>query len=188
MAFEKAAIKGAVRFGVAVSEWIGGQNSNRVFDKDPKVRDEARAENTRLSKEIATDLIIGYAGGRILGMAGKAFGGKGPIVATEATGESISLTKKAFGHTFRDHGEEATEFLTNRAAGSGKANGQFLDNQAAASLINNNLGNLKSGAISVPMPEGFPARMINPDGSYGIPTQIRIVPSATGVKTAYPQY
>lgn len=79
-----------------------------------------------------------------------------------------------------------TDFIMNRASGSGLAQGQFLDNQAAASFINNNLGQLNNGATNIPIPEGFPARVINPDGSFDIPTHIRLVPSGSGVKTAYP--
>lgn len=51
----------------------------------------------------------------------------------------IELTKKSFGHTFSTHGDEMTEFLIKRAAGSGKAQRQFLDNQMAAKFINDNL-------------------------------------------------
>jgi len=80
-----------------------------------------------------------------------------------------------------------TDFLTNRASGSGVAQGQFLDNQAAASFINDNLDQLSNGAVSIPMPEGFPARIINPDGTFSTPTHIRLVPSGAGVKTAYPE-
>ena len=99
----------------------------------------------------------------------------------------IPLTKAKFGHTFTTHGQETTEFLTKRAAGSGKAMGQFLDDQAAARLIQENLGNLKNGAISVPLPSGFPARMIMPDGSHVPASAMRLVPSRNGVKTAYPE-
>ncbi|MBL8442269.1 MAG: RHS repeat-associated core domain-containing protein, partial [Betaproteobacteria bacterium] len=99
----------------------------------------------------------------------------------------IPLTKARFGHTFSTHGQDATEFLTRRAAGSGKPMGQFLDDQAAARLIQDNLGNLKNGAISVPVPQGFPARVIMPDGSIAPASTIRLVPSESGVKTAYPE-
>ncbi|MBT9457267.1 MAG: RHS repeat-associated core domain-containing protein [Burkholderiaceae bacterium] len=105
------------------------------------------------------------------------------IVAKEA----IPLTKARFGHTFTTHGQEATEFLTKRAAGSGKPMGQFLDDQAAARLIQQNLGNLKSGAISVPISRDFPARVVMPDGTFAPASTIRLVPGGGGVKTAYPE-
>lgn len=104
-----------------------------------------------------------------------------------AAKELIPLTKAKFGHTFETHGQDATEFLTRRAAGSGMPMGQFLDDQAAARLIQDNLGNLNSGAISVPVPKEFPARVIMPDGSFAPASTVRLVPSGSGVKTAYPE-
>nr|WP_213487464.1 DUF6443 domain-containing protein [Mucilaginibacter sp. Bleaf8] len=189
--FEKALVNGAIGFVGAVTQWIDGQNSHRAFDKDPKVRAEAKADNVRLSKEIATDLAVSYVGGKIFGAVGNLFRGEGPLIAEKLTGnalaEEIPLTKKAFGHTFETHGEGMTHQLTRRASGSNMAQGQFLDNQAAAGFINENLGATKNGAVSIPMPEGFPARVINPDGTYSTPTHIRLVPSGNGVKTAYPE-
>ncbi|OAI11722.1 RHS repeat-associated core domain-containing protein [Methylomonas koyamae] len=107
--------------------------------------------------------------------------------AAKGAGDLVALTKARFGHAFTTHGQDATEFLTKRAAGSGKPMGQFLDDQAAARLIQDNLGNLKNGAISVPVPNGFPARVIMPDGSFAPASTIRLVPSGNGVKTAYPE-
>lgn len=99
----------------------------------------------------------------------------------------IVLSKARFGHTFTTHGQDATEFLTRRAKAMGEPNGQFLDDQAAARFILDNLDKAKNGAVSVPIPEGFPARIINPDGSYSAARTIRIVPGGKGVKTAYPE-
>lgn len=96
--------------------------------------------------------------------------------------------EEGFGHTFDKHGADATEFVTKRAAGSNMPSGQFLDDQEAAAFIKDNLGKLKNGAVDVPMPEGFPARMVNPDGTFGTPRAIRLVPSGSGVKTAFPVY
>ncbi len=107
--------------------------------------------------------------------------------ALKGADDVIALTKARFGHTFTTHGQEATEFLMKRAAGSGKPMGQFLEDQAAARLIQDNLGKLKNGAIPVPVAKGFPARVIMPDGSFAPPSSIRLVPSGTGVKTAYPE-
>jgi hypothetical protein len=99
----------------------------------------------------------------------------------------IPLTKKTFGHTFTTHGEEMTNFLTNRAQGSGMPQGQFLHNQKAALFILENLDKTKNGAVSLEMPYGFPARIIHPDGSFSTPSKIKLVPSGNGVKTAYPE-
>ncbi|WP_419614671.1 hypothetical protein, partial [Thiolapillus sp.] len=99
----------------------------------------------------------------------------------------IELGKVRFGHTFTRHGEDATEFLINRARGSGQAQGQFLDNQAAARFIQDNLDKIGNGAVSLPLPKNFPARIINPGGTFSKPSSIRLVPGGKGVKTAYPE-
>ncbi|MEE9336423.1 MAG: hypothetical protein V3U65_20235 [Granulosicoccaceae bacterium] len=85
------------------------------------------------------------------------------------------------------HGEDATKYLINRARGSGQAQGQFLDNQAAAKFILDNLSKLDNGAVSLPVPENLLARIINPDGTFSAASTIRLVPGNNGVKTAYPQ-
>lgn len=84
------------------------------------------------------------------------------------------------------HGEDATSFLINRAKGSGMAQGQFLNNQKAAQFILDNVGKTAQGAVNVPIPKGFPARVIMPDGTFKAATHIRLVPGGNGVKTAYP--
>ena len=106
------------------------------------------------------------------------------FVVTKGT---IQLSKARFGHTFTRHGEDATEFLINRARGSGQAQGQFLDNQAAARFIQDNLDKIGNGAVSLPLPKNFPARIINPDGTFSVPSTIRLVPGGKGVKTAFPE-
>ena len=111
----------------------------------------------------------------------------GSKAVTSVSNSAIVLSKSKFGHTFKRHGEEATEFLRNRAEGSGKAQGQFLDNQAAARFIQDNLEKLNNGAVSLPVPKNFPARIINPDGTFAAPSTIRLVPGGKGVKTAFPE-
>lgn len=108
------------------------------------------------------------------------------VTATAAI-QTIQLSKAKFGHTFTKHGENATEFVLKRAKGSGKPSGQFLDDQAAARLILDNLKKTKNGAISIPIPKGFPARIVNPDGTYGVAKTIRLVPGGKGVKSAFPE-
>ena len=107
--------------------------------------------------------------------------------ATGAEAQAIPLSRSRFGHTFEKHGQDATEFLTNRARAMGAPNGQFLDNQAAARFIRENLGKTKGGPVSLPMPKDFPARIINPDGSFSPARTIRLIPGGKGVKTAYPE-
>ena len=106
-----------------------------------------------------------------------------PVIATKG---GIQLTKGTFGHTFTTHGDDMTNFLVNRAKGSGMAQGQFLDNQKAAQFILDNVGKTANGAVNIPIPNGFPARIIMPDGTFKAATHIRLVPGGGGVKTAYP--
>ncbi|MHA7831414.1 MAG: fibronectin type III domain-containing protein [Flagellimonas sp.] len=98
----------------------------------------------------------------------------------------IQLTKRTFGHTFTIHGEDMTNFLINRAKGSGLPQGQFLDNQKAAQFILDNIKKTANGAIDIPIPKGFPARVIMPSGKFKTPTHIKLVPGGGGVKTAFP--
>ncbi|WP_158618316.1 RHS repeat protein [Chitinophaga lutea] len=118
--------------------------------------------------------------------AGVATGAEAGIGEASAASNGIQLTKKTFGHTFTTHGEDMTNFLINRAKGSGMAQGQFLDNQKAAQFILDNVSETANGALNLPMPNGFPARVIMPDGTFKAATHIRLVPSGGGVKTAYP--
>jgi hypothetical protein len=106
---------------------------------------------------------------------------------TEPQAQAILLSGTRFGHTFDEHEQDATKFLTNRARAMGEPNGQFLDDQAAARFIQDNLDKAKGGAVSLPIPTGFPARVINPDGSFSPARTIRLVPNRNGVKTAYPE-
>jgi hypothetical protein len=85
------------------------------------------------------------------------------------------------------HGQNQTEFITRRAAGTPMEAGQFLDDEVAARFILEHLDELRNGSISIPMPEGFPARVIKPDGTFAEPTHIHLVPGGRGVKTSYPE-
>jgi RHS repeat-associated protein len=96
-----------------------------------------------------------------------------------------SMVGKRIGHTFSKHGRHNTKQLTNEAVNGKKEVGQFLDESAAEKIIGDNLGNLKNGAINVPIPSGV-GRVIMPNGSFKPATQMRIVPSGSGVSTAYP--
>ena len=100
---------------------------------------------------------------------------------------TIHLSRSRFGHTFDNHGQDATEFLKVRARAMGQPNGQFIDNQAAARFIEQNLDKAKGGPVSIPLPKGFPARIINPDGSFSPASSIRLVPRGNAIKTAYPE-
>ena len=103
-------------------------------------------------------------------------------------GPVVELSKSRFKHTFRNHGQDATNFILHRAAGSGNPMGQFLDDQAAARFIVANLDKLHNGARNLPIPDGFPARIVYPDGTFGPARSITLVPSGRGMTTAYPNW
>jgi len=140
-------------------------------------------------ESVYNDVALGFMPLPKLGLLGKLKGalGFGAKEVVEGAAEGgIQLSKAHFGHTFVKHGEDATNFLINRAKGSGMAQGQFLDNQKAAQFIMDNIGKTANGAVNLPLPKGFPARVINPDGAFSPATHIRLVPGGGGVKTAYP--
>jgi hypothetical protein len=133
----------------------------------------------------AIDAVTFVVGGGIEGVAAIANLGKSLFSKTAAKA-GIQLSKKTFGHAFTTHGDDATNFLLNRARGSSMAQGQFLDNQKAAQFILDNLSKTTNGAVNIPIPNGFPARVIMPDGTFKVATHIRLIPGGGGVKTAYP--
>jgi hypothetical protein len=96
-----------------------------------------------------------------------------------------ALIGRRVGHTFTKHGSHNTNQLGRQASGSGRQVGQWLDDAGAEELIGANLENLSNGPITVPIPTGM-GRVIMPDGSYVSATHARIVPSGSGVRTAYP--
>ena len=122
---------------------------------------------------------------RVVQGAGKAVQAE-QAAGKAVAGSSIKLTISRFGHSFINHGEEATKFIINRARGSGIMQGQFLDNQKAAQFILANVSKTANGPINLPLPKNIPARVIMPDGTFTKATHIRLIPGGKGVKTAYP--
>ena len=92
---------------------------------------------------------------------------------------------KRVGHTFTKHGSHNTYELTLEATNSGRPIGQWLDDVAAELFIADKLPELVQGAKSFDLPHGL-GRQINPDGTFTPANRVTLVPSKTGVKTAYP--
>ncbi|WP_229685000.1 polymorphic toxin-type HINT domain-containing protein, partial [Deinococcus roseus] len=90
-----------------------------------------------------------------------------------------------FGHTFSTHGAgtKNTKSLIDRARGTGNDQGQWLDNEAASKYLGG-LGEIKE-VITVEIPRGL-GQVIKPNGEIVTATHALIVPSKTGIKTAYP--
>ncbi|MFT7898756.1 hypothetical protein VBY74_02115 [Tenacibaculum ascidiaceicola] len=96
---------------------------------------------------------------------------------------------KTIGHTFKTHGSHLTEMCKLRAINGNKHVGQWLDDAAAENFIARHLNQLKKGTIDVPIPSNIQniGRVFRKgDGAIITPTHIRLVPSGSGVKTAYP--
>ncbi len=92
---------------------------------------------------------------------------------------------KEYGHTFNTHGSGAknTKSLINRARSTGNNQGQWLDNQKAAEHLKS-LGDIKE-PTTISIPQGL-GQVITPTGEIVPATKAIVVPSATGIKTAYP--
>lgn len=108
---------------------------------------------------------------------------KGPKKPVEK-GVNWKSTKK-FGHTFSRHGagDKNTNRLRGRAASTNQEQGQWLDNQKAAEFLDS-LGEVKE-VTEVNLPKGL-GQIITPSGEIVEATKIRVVPSPTGIKTAFP--
>jgi RHS repeat-associated protein len=98
---------------------------------------------------------------------------------------NLGMQGKRLGHTFTKHGIGNTYELMMQAENSGMAQGQWLNNSSAENFIARNLDKLGNGAVTIPIPRGL-GRVINPDGSFSPATHAKLVPSGSGVKTAYP--
>jgi len=94
--------------------------------------------------------------------------------------------KNFWGHTFSDHGHgpKRTRGLTGRAGGTGRQQGQWLDNDAAAQYIFEQAQSMDISTVTdVPIPEGL-GQVILPDGSIVPATMARIVPNGRGGVTS----
>jgi RHS repeat-associated protein len=95
------------------------------------------------------------------------------------------LVGKRYGHTWDKHGSHNTHELLMQAKLSGDPQGQWLKDAAVEEFIAERLHLLKNGAKTFELPPGL-GRIIYPDGTVSPATIVRLVPSKSGVKTAYP--
>jgi RHS repeat-associated protein len=90
-----------------------------------------------------------------------------------------------WGHTFLTHGEAEASSLAGRAAGTGQAQGMWLNNEAAAQFLSAERPYIQ-GPASVRLPEGL-GQIIRPNGSIGPATRATLVPApGGGFRTAFP--
>jgi hypothetical protein len=95
------------------------------------------------------------------------------------------LKGKRVGHTFTKHGSHNTHELTQEAKNTGRPVGQWLDDAAAEQFIAGKLPELAQGTKTFDLPPGL-GQQLNPDGTTMPANKVTLVPSKTGVKTAYP--
>ena len=92
---------------------------------------------------------------------------------------------KFFGHSFLRHGagKKVTLKLTGRAARTGVPQGQWLDNEMAARLLQDYHGD---GPFSIlKIPDGL-GQVVRPDGTVVPATRAVVIPTSNGIKTAFP--
>lgn len=102
----------------------------------------------------------------------------GVLVHNECYKPTGPLVGRRVGHTFVKHGSHNTHELQLQARGSGRPQGQWIDDVRAEQLIGDNLGKLKNGSITVEIPEGI-GRVVMPDGTFVPATHARNVPSGS---------
>jgi hypothetical protein len=138
--------------------------------------------------EGAADFVAGYGVFRSA-VSNKNAGGSSETSGPKTTaGPYIPegpMVGKRIGHTFNKHGSHNTEQLLKQAKGSGMPQGQWIDDVAAEKFIAERLDQIKNGAKTFELPPGM-GRVVNPDGTFTQATHARLVPSNTGVKTAFP--
>ncbi|WP_343914075.1 hypothetical protein [Aquimarina litoralis] len=99
------------------------------------------------------------------------------------------MVGKRIGHTFSKHGLHNTPVLKAAAKNSKTPQGQWLNEIEAEKFIARHLDQLSNGAIDIPIPSSIQniGRVFrNGDGAILNPTHIRLVPSGSGVRSAYP--
>jgi RHS repeat-associated protein len=101
--------------------------------------------------------------------------------------DDVTMAGRKLGHTFSKHGQANTHQLRMEAAATGRPVGQWLDDEAAERLIAEHIDDLRYGPVTVEIPKGL-GRIIHPDGSYTPASVAVLVPSGSGVKTAYPKF
>ena len=100
-----------------------------------------------------------------------------------------AMLGKTIGHTFKKHGSHNTIQLKNLAKNGKNHEGQWLNDIAAEDFIFRHLNQLSNGVRDIPIPassQNIGRVFRNGDGAVFAPTHIRLVPSGSGVKTAYP--
>ncbi len=132
------------------------------------------------------EMLAARAEGALAGAAAAEGGASvGAMVADEAFLNWSPTSTPTWGHTFLTHGEAEASSLAGRAAGTGQAQGAWLDNEAAAQFLSGQRPYIQ-GPTSVRLPEGL-GQVIRPDGSIVPATRATLIPKpGGGFRTAFP--
>jgi hypothetical protein len=96
-----------------------------------------------------------------------------------------SKSVPTWGHTFLTHGEGEAASLVGRAAGTGQAQGMWLDNEVAAQFLSADRPYIQ-GAVSMRIPTGL-GQIIRADGTIVPATRATLIPNVNGgFRTAFP--
>jgi RHS repeat-associated protein len=154
-------------------------------------RDGVEVAKQGMMRQVGKDVAEKAVGAVAVGAAGvaakKIYDARKAVKVSKVTKHVPSgpMAGKRIGHTFEKHGSHNTYELTLQAQGSGLPQGQWLDDIAAEKFIAEHLDELANGAKTINLPKGI-GRVIMPNGSFVPATKARLVPSKTGVITAYP--
>ncbi|MBL8614469.1 MAG: hypothetical protein JNM72_02560 [Deltaproteobacteria bacterium] len=105
-----------------------------------------------------------------------------PELEDEAQG---AMKGKPLGDALGKHGCENAEQRQRPGEAFKKPIGLWLDDIAGGQFIAGHLGQLKTGTKKFDLPPGL-GRVVNPNGTFSEATRARLVPSGSGVNTAYP--
>jgi hypothetical protein len=175
-----------------------GAAAKAVAEDVAKGMEDAAAATEKLTKEGADNIEAAVKDHQLndeaVGDKLHAAGGKRPAEvaggnASDASSLNWNPTSRAtFGHSFARHGDGPKNLrgLTGRAASTRQAQGQWLDNGAAADFLRGQYDPANMEPRIVDIPDGL-GRVVNPDGSQVPATRAWLVPNPSGgYRTAYP--
>jgi hypothetical protein len=182
------------RFGLAVGMIVGGMAitvggfTGEVLGGAATVTGIGAAVGVP-AMVVSTTLVVGGAGNIAAGIRGLTQS-LSKVSGTSGTQELKWGNPKStptYGHTFAEHGAGAkrTAGLLGEARGTGKPQGQWLNNQRAADFLAQQRPTITQ-PTTVSIPSGL-GQVIRPDGSIVPATRAILVPSPNGgFRTAFP--
>lgn len=163
----------------------GLNNPYRYVDPDglsPRDKDNDGNDDSQDFSFDAPPKVHSIDAGRIELVDGSSGGGLNGLKKVVPNPKSV----RQFGHTFSVHGAGAknTEKLKGRATGTGKDQGQWLNNKKAALFLSQHSDMKKPSVVNIPQGLG---QVIKPDGRIVPATKAQLVPKpGEGFRSAFP--